>query len=98
MPGADVDAPPASWLSATIIGAVAKFQASAWGQKLAKQAAKAQQNDFDRFKTTLAKVRQYIVAIRASGGRRIVQRVGCHGSSREGDGRILEGRTLVEDC
>jgi len=37
-------------------GAFTKFAASAWGKKLAAQQAKANQNDFDRFKATLAKV------------------------------------------
>ena len=37
-------------------GAFTKFAASSWGKKLARQAAKAKQNDFDRFKATLAKV------------------------------------------
>jgi large subunit ribosomal protein L14e len=36
-------------------GVAAKFAASAWGQKLAKQSAKAGQNDFDRFKAAVAK-------------------------------------------
>ena len=38
-------------------GAFEKFKASSWGKKLARQSAKAAQNDFDRFKATLAKVR-----------------------------------------
>ena len=38
------------------LGAFEKFAASSWGKKLAKQSAKAAQSDFDRFKTTLAKV------------------------------------------
>jgi large subunit ribosomal protein L14e len=37
-------------------GALAKFQASSWGKKLAKQTAKASMNDFDRFKATMAKM------------------------------------------
>lgn len=37
---------------------IAKFKASSWGKKLAKQAAKASQNDFDRFKATVAKVKK----------------------------------------
>jgi hypothetical protein len=40
------------------IGVVAKFAASAWGKKLARQTAKASTNDFDRFKSTIAKVKK----------------------------------------
>mmetsp|Transcript_26481 Transcript_26481/g.57780 ORF Transcript_26481/g.57780 Transcript_26481/m.57780 type:complete len:136 (-) Transcript_26481:313-720(-) len=34
---------------------LAKFKASAWGQKLAKQASRAATTDFDRFKAAVAK-------------------------------------------
>lgn len=37
---------------------MAKFAASSWGKKLAKQDAKASMNDFDRFKATAAKVKK----------------------------------------
>lgn len=36
-------------------GAVAKFQGSRWGQRLAQQAKVAKRGDFDRFKSMLAK-------------------------------------------
>ena len=36
----------------------AKFAASAWGQKLAKRAAKAAQTDFDRHKVAVAKMKR----------------------------------------
>lgn len=42
-----------------------KFKASAWGKKLEKQTAKAAQNDFDRFKATLAKVSATLAATAA---------------------------------
>ncbi|GFR48533.1 hypothetical protein Agub_g10429 [Astrephomene gubernaculifera] len=37
---------------------VAKFQASSWGQKLAKQSAKADMTDFDRYKAAVAKAKK----------------------------------------
>ncbi|KAG2450843.1 hypothetical protein HYH02_004677 [Chlamydomonas schloesseri] len=37
---------------------VAKFAASSWGQKLAKQAAKAATTDFDRYKAAVAKAKK----------------------------------------
>lgn len=36
----------------------AKFAASSWGQKLAKREAKANQSDFDRYKSTVAKIKR----------------------------------------
>lgn len=35
-----------------------KFAASAWGKKLARQAAKAKQTDFDRFKAAIVKAKK----------------------------------------
>ncbi|GAB4822502.1 hypothetical protein N2152v2_009548 [Parachlorella kessleri] len=35
-----------------------KFAASAWGQKLAKRAAKADQTDFDRYKAMVQKIKR----------------------------------------
>lgn len=35
-----------------------KFAASAWGQKLAKRAAKAEQSDLDRYKAMVQKVKR----------------------------------------
>ncbi len=35
-----------------------KFASSAWGQKLAKQAAKSATTDFDRFKAAVAKAKK----------------------------------------
>ncbi|GIL44734.1 hypothetical protein Vafri_2249, partial [Volvox africanus] len=37
---------------------VAKFKASSWGQKLAKQVAKSEMTDFDRFKAAVAKTKK----------------------------------------
>lgn len=36
----------------------AKFAKSAWGQKLAKRAAKAAQSDFDRYKAAVTKMKR----------------------------------------
>ena len=35
-----------------------KFAASSWGKKIAKQAAKKNLNDFDRFKVMVARVKK----------------------------------------
>jgi len=35
-----------------------KFAASGWGKKIAKREAKAAQNDLDRYKSTVAKIKR----------------------------------------
>ncbi|PNH02796.1 hypothetical protein TSOC_011197 [Tetrabaena socialis] len=37
---------------------IAKFKSSSWGQKLAKQDAKAATSDFDRYKAAVAKAKK----------------------------------------
>lgn len=37
---------------------LAKFAASAWGKKLARQSAKAATSDFDRFKAAVTKAKK----------------------------------------
>ena len=48
----------ALWASGLCADVFAKFAASAWGQKLAKRAAKAGQTDFDRYKAMVQKVKR----------------------------------------
>ena len=45
-----------------------KFAASSWGQKLAKQQAKAATTDFDRYKATVAKIKRSAQVGGAVGG------------------------------
>ncbi len=41
-----------------------KFAASSWGKKIAKRDAKAAQNDLDRYKSTVAKIKRSAVVRR----------------------------------
>lgn len=50
--------PPASLFPFDPAEVEKKFAASAWGQKLAKRQAKAAQNDFDRYKAMVQKVKR----------------------------------------
>lgn len=51
----DAAALDAAWKSADVEG---KWAASAWGKKIAKQAARKNLNDFDRYKVMVARVKR----------------------------------------
>ncbi len=55
-PAAALPAPPPARVA--LADVVGKFKASSWGQKLAKQAAKAATTDFDRYKAAVAKAKK----------------------------------------
>ena len=61
-----------------------KFAASAWGQKLAKRAAKADQTDFDRYKAMVQKIKRSAQVRRWRWTRAVfvLKELGCYAPSR----------------